>query len=157
MLAQWISIILTDIYWSCSIALEQMHILINTVIVLSPTLNCDLYLSNTVIMRGLVMGVWWLSHSCSYRLSSLKLSLDNWVDYNLAEAVKAMWSCPRERGRGALVTQCFFPVWDPHWSNLTFGLCASWGAPNVAHFLTTYESESRAASHTTTNNFFFPH
>lgn len=86
----------------------------------------------------------------------LKLSLDNWVDYNLAEAAKAMWSCPRERGRGALVMQCFFPIWDPYWSNLTFGWWASWGVPNVLHFHTNYESESRAASHKTTNNFLFP-
>lgn len=64
-----------------------------------------------------------------------------------------MWSCPRERGRGALVMQCFFPVWDPCWSNLTFGWWASWEAPNVPHFLT--KSESRVASHSATNNLFF--
>lgn len=29
-----------------------------------------------------------------------------------------------------------------HWSNLTFGLWASWGAPNVPHFLKTWESQS---------------
>lgn len=49
-----------------------------------------------------------------------------------------------------------FPISDPYWSNLTFGWWASWGAPNVPHFLTNYDSESRAASHNTRNNFLFP-
>lgn len=51
----------------------------------------------------------------------------------------------------------FFPIWDPYWSNLTFRWWASWGAPNVLHFLTNYKSESRAASHNTIKwlSFFF--
>lgn len=44
----------------------------------------------------------------------------------------------------------FFLVWDPSWSNLTFGWWASWEPPNVTHF--RYESESRILSHKIINN-----
>lgn len=56
-----------------------------------------------------------------------------------------MWSPSSWEGEdtGRWLCNVFFPVWDHCWSNLTFGWCASWGAPNVPHFLTTKSEGAR--------------